>query len=86
MVQYAYGLFLFLYDLMTGNYRIVAEKIGAFIYSVDIFHVLVLQELWVLMESRIRLKPVQGGVKIVALSISSKEQTQLNRVYCFINL
>ena len=43
-------------------------------YSVDIFHILVLQEYWVLMESRILLKPVLGGMRIVALSISSHEQ------------
>ena len=40
------------------------------------FHILVLQEYWVLTESRILLKPVLGGVRIVALSISSHEQTQ----------
>ena len=34
-----------------------------------------LLEYWVLMESRIPLKPVLGGV-IVALSISSHKQTQ----------
>ena len=42
----------------------------------DIFHVLVLQEYWGPTESRIPLKPVPGGVRIVALSISSHEQTQ----------
>ena len=31
------------------------------------FHILVLQEYWGLTESRISLKPVQGGVRIVAL-------------------
>ena len=31
---------------------------------------------WVLTESRIPLKPILGGVRIVALSISSHEQTQ----------
>ena len=30
---------------------------------VDIFHILVLQEYWVLVESRIPLKPVLGGRK-----------------------
>ena len=43
-------------------------------------HILVLQEYWVLTESRILLKPVLGGVRIVALFISSHEQTQYNRV------
>ena len=33
------------------------------------------QEYWVLMESRILLKLVLGGVRIVALSINSHEQT-----------
>ena len=45
-------------------------------YRVDIFHILVLQEYWVLTESRIPLKPVLGSVRIVALSIRSHEQTQ----------
>ena len=36
-----------------------------------------------LTESRIPLKPVLGGVRIVVLFISSHEQTQLNRVCCF---
>ena len=40
------------------------------------FHTLVLQEYWVLTESRLSLKPVLGGVRIVALSISSHKQTQ----------
>ena len=39
------------------------------------FHILVLQEYWVLKESRILLNPVLGGVSIVALSISSHGQT-----------
>ena len=33
------------------------------------FHILVLQEYWVLTESRIPLKPVLGGVIIVALPL-----------------
>ena len=45
-------------------------------YSNDMFHILVLQEYWVLIDSRIQLMPVLGGVRIVALSISSREQTQ----------
>ena len=44
-------------------------------YSVDIFHILALQEYWGLAESRIPLKPVLVGVRIIALSISSHEQT-----------
>ena len=45
-------------------------------YKVDIFHILVLWEYWALTESRILLKPVLGGMIIVALCISSHEQTQ----------
>ena len=45
-------------------------------YSVDIFHILVLGEYWVLKESRMPLKRVLRGVRIVAFSISSHEQTQ----------
>ena len=48
--------------------------------SIDIllifFHSLVLQEYWVLTESRILLEPVLKGGRIVALSISSHEKTQ----------
>ena len=39
-------------------------------YGVDIFHILVLQEYWVLLESRIPL------LAFVSLFISSHEQTQ----------
>ena len=40
------------------------------------FHILVLRGYWVLTESRIPLKPVLGDIRIIALSISSHEQTQ----------
>ena len=54
-------------DFQSGFYR----------YSVAMFfHIMDIQEKWVLTESRIPLKPVLGGVRIVALSISSHEQTQ----------
>ena len=59
-------------------------------YSVDIFHILVLQEYWVLTESRVPLKPVLGDVRIVALSIRS--QNRLNKtksavfLYCRFSL
>ena len=47
--------------------------------STNIFsHILVLQEYRVLTKSRIPLKPVLRGVRIVALSVSSNEQTQCN--------
>ena len=45
-------------------------------YSVDIFSYIDHQEYWVLMESRILLKPVLWGVRIVVVSISSHEQAQ----------
>ena len=47
------------------------------------FHILVLQEYWVLTESRIPLKPVLGGVRIVALSICSHEQIQKKKSQLF---
>ena len=50
------------------------------------FHILVLQEYWVLTESRILLKPVLGGLRNVALSNNSHEQIQLNQVCCFLIL
>ena len=42
------------------------------------FHIMVLQEYWVLTEGRVPLKSVLGDVRfrIVALAISSHEQTQ----------
>ena len=47
-------------------------------YTVELifFHILVLQEYWVLVESRIPLKQVLEGVNIFALSVSSHAQTQ----------
>ena len=44
--------------------------------TVFFFLFLVLQEYWVLTESRIPLKPVVGSVIMVALFISSHKQTQ----------
>ena len=55
-------------------------------YSVDIFHILVLLKYWVLMESRIPLKPMLGGVRNVALFISSHEQIQLKPSLLFSNI
>ena len=46
------------------------------------FHIRVLQEYWDLTKSRIPLKPVLGGMKIVALYFCSHEETQQNRVFC----
>ena len=48
------------------------------------FHTLVLRVYWVQTESRITLKLVLGSVRIVALSISSHEQTRYNRVCYFL--
>ena len=45
-------------------------------FLVYLFSNLVLHEYWVLTESRLLLELVPGGVRIVALSISSNEQTQ----------
>ena len=54
-------------------------------FSVDNFHILVLWEYWVLKESRIRLKPVLGGVRIVALSAkpSLLFSNIVGSVYCW---
>ena len=41
--------------------------------NVNIHSFMVLQEYWVLMERRKLLKPVLGGMRIVALSISSHD-------------
>ena len=59
--------------------------------NIDIFfHILVLQEYRVLIKSRIQLKPVLGGVRMAALSISSHEQTQYPKpavfLYCRFSL
>ena len=56
--------------------RGVGKTSPVYRYSIDIFHILVLQEYWVMKESRIPLKSVLVGVRIVALTISSHEQTQ----------
>ena len=89
---------LFLKDPFFPDYLEVATAVvvprGAGKTYVDIvlifFHILVLQEYWVLAESRIPLKPVVGGVRVVALSISFHEKTQKNRVcgflYCMLSL
>ena len=46
-------------------------------YSVNFFfYILVFWEYWVLTKSRIPLKLVLGGVRVVALSISSHELSQ----------
>ena len=44
------------------------------------FHILVLQEYWVLSKSSIPLKQVLWGVRIVTLSISSHEQIQFIKI------
>ena len=44
-------------------------------YSVDFFHILVLQKYLVLTESRIPIKQVLGCMSIVAISVSSHGQT-----------
>ena len=46
------------------------------IVLIYVFHNLVLQEYLVLTESSITLKPVLGGLRIIALSITSHGQTQ----------
>ena len=51
---------------------VVSRGVGRTLF----YHILVLQEYWVLTESRIPLKPVLGDVSSVALSISSHEQTK----------
>ena len=50
-------------------------------YSVDIFHILILQEYWVLMESRKTLKPVLVGMRIFVLSISSVISVAITDIY-----
>ena len=50
------------------------------------YHILIIPEHWVLPKSRIPAQLVLGGVRIVAPSISSHEQAQLNLVCCFLIL
>ena len=45
-------------------------------YVLIFFHVLVLQEYWILAEDRIPLKLVLECVRVVVFSINSYEQTQ----------
>ena len=63
-------IFLFYNDTKRDNVVNTHQILGLYL------HILVLQEYWVLTESRIRLKPVLGSVRIVALTINSHEQTQ----------
>ena len=63
--------------LLTCNmggylYRVVFMFLYVFV-ALILFHILVLRDNSVLTESRIPLKPVLGGVRIVALSISSTD-------------
>ena len=60
-----------------------SQQLSLFLFGVPciekeliFFQNLVFQQYWVLVVSRITLKPVLGEVRIVALSISSREQTQ----------
>ena len=70
------------YNLSSGrnSFRCFCVELENFSPCIDIvlifFHILVIKNKLVLAESRIPLKPVLGGVRIVALSISSHEQTQ----------
>ena len=54
-------------------------------HAVDIvlifFHILILQEYWVLMESRKTLKPVLVGMRIFVLSISSVIPVAITDIY-----
>ena len=56
----------------------VSETFSIFYIDIEVIflHILVLQEYWVMAESRIPLKPVLGSMRILALSISPHEQTQ----------
>ena len=49
------------------------------------FHILVLPEYWVLTESRIPLKTVLGGVKIVALSLVRMNRLNKTEFAVFLN-
>ena len=75
------GLKRYEYDKHVPSYckcRFLDCYIYMYMYTTicNFFHILVLQEYWVLTEIIIPLKPVLGGVRIVTLSISSHEQTQ----------
>ena len=63
-------------DKGTEVQGMITPAISLFSLKLMFFHILVLKEYWVLTERRIPRKPVLGGVKIVALSISTHEQTQ----------
>ena len=47
-----------------------------YIKCLYMFHILVLHDYWVLMESRVPLMPVLEGVRLFARCISSHEETQ----------
>ena len=62
------------YSQNVGNHDKVIS--GYFNLKSDLifFHILVLWEFWILSESRITLKLVLAGVRIIVISISSHEQ------------
>ena len=61
---------------MTRKRSIQVNSIFNPFHTEYFYDILVLHEYWVLTENKIPLKPVLGGVRIVALPISFHEQTQ----------
>ena len=52
--------------------------------GVDFFHILSFGNIWVLTESRIPLKLVKAGMRIVEHPMGAHEQTLQTRVYCLL--
>ena len=78
-VVYSLGLLMFVDSLYCKQYELPLEQSdhGPYFDKVLIFfHSLVLWKYLVPTEIRILLKPVLGGMRIVALSITPYEQTQ----------
>ena len=76
-IQNLVKFYQFVLKIMGGNENLSCKRMTGNNQNLNIvlifFHILVIKEYWVLMESRILLKLVLGDMRIVALSISSHE-------------
>ena len=65
------GPFIFQIILISQQLSFYHKQlVGAFPVVVTYFHILVLREYWVLVESRIPMKPILGGIVTGALYIN----------------
>ena len=86
--NYYINTLIYLLGGETAKYIYLQPMLMSFSPYIDIvmilFHILVLDEYWILKESRIPLKPVLGGVRIVALSITSHDSIKPGLLFSYI--